>query len=74
MRNQEEIRRFFDDVSPVPPGIVHVSVSDRLPRDDQPYYTSQQVSGLVGVARWDGRGEPLGTVGRRSPRCRSLLR
>ncbi|MFD0801450.1 SAM-dependent methyltransferase [Streptomonospora algeriensis] len=52
VRNQEEIKRFFDDVSPVPPGVVHLS--DWRPRDHQPYYTSQQVSGLAGVARWDG--------------------
>ncbi|GAA4916882.1 SAM-dependent methyltransferase [Streptomonospora salina] len=52
VRTQEEIAAFFADVSPVPPGIVHVS--DWRPRDDQPYYTSQQVSGLAGAARWDG--------------------
>ncbi|MUL42013.1 SAM-dependent methyltransferase [Streptomonospora sp. PA3] len=55
VRTQEEIRRFFADVAPVPPGVVHLS--DWRPRDNQPYYTSQQVSGLAGVARWDGPPE-----------------
>ncbi|MDT0301397.1 SAM-dependent methyltransferase [Streptomonospora wellingtoniae] len=55
VRTQDEIRAFFSDVSPVPPGVVHLS--DWRPRDDQPHYTSQQVSGLAGVARWDGPPE-----------------
>ncbi|GAA1760204.1 SAM-dependent methyltransferase [Streptomonospora arabica] len=55
VRTQEEIKAFFADVTPVPPGVVHLA--DWRPRDNQPYYTSQQVSGLAGVARWDGPPE-----------------
>ncbi|MFW5417800.1 SAM-dependent methyltransferase [Nocardiopsis sp. CNT-189] len=52
VRTQEEIKGLFADVAPVPPGVVHLA--DWRPRADQPHYTSEQVSGLGGVARWDG--------------------
>ncbi|GAB3457630.1 SAM-dependent methyltransferase [Streptomonospora sediminis] len=52
VRTQEEIKAFFTDVEPVEPGVVHLA--DWRPRADQPYYSPEQVSGLCGVARWDG--------------------
>ncbi|QBI54959.1 SAM-dependent methyltransferase [Streptomonospora litoralis] len=54
-RSQEQIKAFFADLAPVPPGVVHAA--DWRPRGTEPYFSPEQASGLAGIGRWDGAPE-----------------
>ncbi|QBI56610.1 SAM-dependent methyltransferase [Streptomonospora litoralis] len=52
IRSIAEIRRFFDDLALLEPGVVHLA--DWRPTDDEPHYDPDQVWAVGGVGRWDG--------------------
>ncbi|GAB3486222.1 SAM-dependent methyltransferase [Nocardiopsis coralliicola] len=52
IRPQAEVRRFFDRLTLLEPGVVHLA--DWRPRPDEPYYDPDQVWAVCGVGRWDG--------------------
>ncbi|MBB5998628.1 SAM-dependent methyltransferase [Streptomonospora salina] len=52
IRTRAEIRRFFDGLTLLEPGVVHLA--DWRPRSDEPHYEPEQVWAVCGVGRWDG--------------------
>ncbi|WP_343233464.1 SAM-dependent methyltransferase [Streptomonospora sp. PA3] len=52
IRSIAEIRRFFDGLTVLEPGVVHLA--DWRPRSDEPRYDPEQVWAVCGVGRWDG--------------------
>ncbi|MUL41210.1 SAM-dependent methyltransferase [Streptomonospora sp. PA3] len=52
IRSRAEIGRFFDDMTLLEPGLVHVG--DWRPRADEPYYAPEQAWILGGLGRWEG--------------------
>lgn len=52
LRSVAEIRRFFDDLTLMEPGVV--PLADWRPHPDQPHYDPTQAWAVCGVGRWDG--------------------
>ncbi|WP_052809729.1 SAM-dependent methyltransferase [Streptomonospora alba] len=63
IRSRAEIRRFFDDMTLLEPGLVHVG--DWRPRADEPYYAPEQAWILGGLGRWEGPAATSGSDGTR---------
>ncbi|RNL86019.1 SAM-dependent methyltransferase [Halostreptopolyspora alba] len=52
IRSIAEIRRFFDGLTLLDPGVTHLA--DWRPRGEDPHYDPEQVWAVCGVGRWDG--------------------